>query len=111
MIADRPDNQGASQGSTLREADYEVGADYLRAAMPGLDATGDPLPRYVERNESAVLVVLWSIDNCDAFDGAQPEPATVELRTIIRTSRRQTLPVIAAPGFSMDTLRSSGACP
>ncbi len=40
-----------------------------------------------------------------------PAPARLETRTIVRTSHTGDLPEIAAPGFSIDTLRQSGACP
>lgn len=95
----------------IDEADFDSGVEYLTAAMPALDVAADSLPSHVDRNESAMLVVLWNIENCDPFAAATPELPRIELRTIVRTSRHQTLPDIAAPSFSLDTLRESGTCP
>jgi hypothetical protein len=96
---------------TLDESRYESGRSYIEAAMPSFDAERDALPQSLGRGDTAILIVLWDIDSCDTLDIIPPAPARLESRTIVRTSHTGDLPEIAAPGFDVDTLRQSGACP
>ena len=101
----------------LDDATFTTVAAYLEAAIPGFDSTGDALPHHLERKQTAYLVALWDILDCDELDTATSPPfflaapAKVELRTLVGTSRTETLPEIASPGFNVATLREAGACP
>lgn len=95
---------------TLDESNYESGLRYIEAAMSSFDAERDALPQSLGRGDTAILIVLWDIDSCDALEVVPPVPARLETRTIIRTSSTENLPDIAAPGFDVETLRQSGTC-
>lgn len=103
VLADFDDN--------LDESSYESGLAYIEAAMPGFDAERDALPKSLERGDTAILIVLWDIDRCDALHVGPEASASVEARTILRTSRTDKLPDFAAPGFDVDTLRLTDICP
>jgi len=101
----------ADLDDTLDESSYESGLSFIEAALPGFDAERDELPQSLEHGDLAILIVLWDIASCDTLDVVPKVPARVETRTIVRTSLTENLPEIAAPGFDVDTLRESGACP
>lgn len=96
---------------TLDESSFGSGLSYLVAAMPGFDAERDALPQSLRRGDTAMLILLWDIDSCDALDTVPTAAATVEARTILRTSHTEDLPDIAAPAFDVDILRRTGSCP
>lgn len=57
----------------------------------------DALPQRLDHGDSAELVVLCDIVDCDALDGSDPTPSRVQVRTLVGTSRLESLPEIAAP--------------
>jgi hypothetical protein len=92
-------------------SDFESGVAYVEAALAGLAAASVALPQSLDRGESAVLLVLWSIDDCDALDVSPPAAARAELRTLVGSSRTENLAEIAAPGFALSVIRAAGGCP
>jgi hypothetical protein len=92
---------------TLDESEYESGMSYVKAALPGLDIERDALPQSLRRGDSATLIVLWDIDNCDALP---QEGAQLKSRTFLGTSSTEIIPDIGAPGFDVEVLRRTGIC-
>jgi hypothetical protein len=102
--------------TTGSPADFDSGADYVTALLSNIDAANDALPRQLVGGDSALLVVLWTITDCDVLAQHPPSPgnsspAHVELRTIFNMSRHHPLPGIASPAFSMEALTASDTCP
>ncbi len=72
------------------------------------------LPRSIDDGAEARLFVIWDIVDCAALAAAhdpETDRLTVALRTPIGTEVESMLDAIGVPGFDVETLRRSGACP
>ena len=93
----------------LVSANFASGLAYLRAGLPQRDLPSAALPQRMNDGASTQLVILWEITDCSKL--RPDDRVTLELRSAVRTRRRQPIADFAAPGFDIDTLHETGSCP
>jgi hypothetical protein len=92
-----------------RAGEYATGLDYLRAGLPGVELGAAELPQRLHDGKPALLIILWEITDCSRLRAS--ERVRIEIRSVLGTTTRETLVELAAPGFDVATLASSGTCP
>lgn len=96
---------------TVDPDDFASGLDVVRAVYPEIDVDA-ALPQRIGEGERAVLVVLWSIDDCDLLDAdGSADTITVDVRSIVGVHAAVAVDAIVHPGFDVPTLRQSATCP
>jgi hypothetical protein len=92
---------------------FDDGESYLSSLL-GEPLADLALPQSIDDGAEARLFVLWDILDCTALAAAhdpETDGLSVALRTPIGTEVDSTLDAIGMPGFDVETLQRSGACP